>query len=436
MSARVKNPIEKSIKDISNEWKQFSCHEEHRLLQWQLNQENSDLVRAFIQLQVTGNGEELDFFVQFKSNFTSPQQYTLSLREELMEQYASMQQVLKQEKQELEDWQTPAIEIPSSEQHILLSHWQSFLDHYGHLFLNWVLVLTPTQIDSINDWQTWLFNTVKVLPKSMKLLILDSDEKPLFKTLLDAENPYIVSSCSKAKMSDAMDKVLQEADDGSESSAYQQHYTKLVRLAANNGDENHASDVAKSAYNIATEKGWFDQQVTVLLTYASLLLNQNKSEHSLSYYTKAIDLCKENLETKPNPAAPKLLVQSLTSKATAYFNHQAYQQAADTYAEAAEVAKLGGDHIMSMENWRMSGYCQQQLQQKQAANDACINALISGEQLAENIRPDTTLPFVGKMMQELGVLPNEVIQQEMMTLVGTDWEQRLQQMTQGESHNA
>jgi hypothetical protein len=183
------------------------------------------------------------------------------------------------------------------------------------------------------------------------------------------------------------------------------------------------------AINIAQQQqGWEHLEVAACVSMGSAMLKE-KSRHaeSLQLFEKACQSGQRAMQSG-NPVGAVVLCQALFAKGVAYLNVKEYGTAAQVYESIVPVAKeIKNGAFQTMEAWRMAGYCHEHGHRMQHAWDCNCAALDAAEDLDEQIRANSTLPYVGQALIRLSETLGKhqqlpLIRQKMETWVGPNWE--------------
>jgi hypothetical protein len=104
----------------------------------------------------------------------------------------------------------------------------------------------------------------------------------------------------------------------------------------------------------------------VCFSLGAAALEQDEDDEALEEYKKA-ELAAGEAKAAEDPAAPKLVLQSLLAQAAVHMKMVRYANAAETYERAVEAATEVEDLPAILDCWRLSGFCHERLADKPEA---------------------------------------------------------------------
>ena len=428
MNGKPKNAIERRIDYLAGLWNQFAEDSTPRLMRWVGDPDELKMVNILFDLQEEENGELPDMFIRLEVPFQDESRYAF----ELIEAFVAG---IDASREEIADaglspnWTPPS--LPTNDGYkALLSVCQSFYDYYQDIMERLVLVLAPENVNDGEAFQRWLLLMVRSgLPETIRLTLLDIRQDPALDLLCQAEPTLVYSEELELEMPEAMQELAEEPMRPGPGPHFRRHFVALL-AAADKGDMDLLNKKATAAVGIAQKQGWHVLEASVYMAVGTANLNQQKLEFALKHFRQAADCSAAGTEGG-DPAGGRMFIQARFSEAAALLSAGQYAPAAEIYESVPPLAEAEGMPIFAVEGYRMAAYCHEVLQNQKTAWDFGLQALDAAEQLDEETRKNSTLPYVGQGLlrllgKEAAYRPLEKdIRLRMETLVGEDWEQNL-----------
>jgi tetratricopeptide (TPR) repeat protein len=427
--ARKKNAVERQVERLADQWNEFAEEAEPRLLRWLTESDSASLVIGFIEQQRAGDGEVPDLFLRFEIPFEQPDLYGGALVESFRQLYADLQ-ADEDARPGLEaagvklDWRCPEARGASGVA-AFAQACASFQRHYQNAFQHLAVALTPERISAAAEWEKWLLSLVRAdLPPSVRVVVLDSATDPFLKGLAQAEPQRVRTVAVEADMNKVAQEAMREAGGEGPGVAFRRHFVELT----NAKDKAGAGRSAEAALSIASEHGWLPLQVAVHVALGAAYQRSGDGALALDAYRKAGEVSKAAAD-KGDPTGPALIVQSRFAEGAALMSEGRFAEAARVYEEAAAAAADRKDHLMTLEGWRMAASCHEAAGAIEPSWACGGKALDVGAMLDDQVRPNSTLPFVGQGLLRLTKRQayadrDREVRQRMTQLVGPDWEKK------------
>lgn len=426
-----KNPIEKEVDKLSEQWEEF-VDSELPILRWLIDPDANQIAFAFVKVQEEFGEDTSDFFISLYSDFKQPDSHGFTLAEELNKAVASGLAEMDEENKDF-TWQAPDLSRVRSGYDALIKSSQAVIDGFGGYFENLVLVVSPVNIADGKKYLEWwsqvcrVHRDYSVWPKKLKLVVFDNARVPAMNELAGAWPDEICSMTPPLDLRGAINKVLAEADDGTPGAKFRQHFVDL-----NYGvQENDLAAIEKSsqaALDIAGKHQWYDMWVSVLMLRASGLLNLGNPKRALQDYRQAQRFAE--LGVRENKlGCDKLWLQALISEGSALLSLREYQDAAEVYRKSAELADQQGDAMMCMDSWRMESFCYEQLKKRDPAWQSAIKALQAARKIDPQQVANTTAFYVGEALMRVAPDTHQRQQADdaMKQLLGPAWQDMFKQ---------
>lgn len=427
--ASPKNPIEQRLDYLSGLWNEFAKDPEPRLLRWVLDDDGVRMVELLIELQNEEVGDIPDLFIRFEVPFTDIQSYPLELLKSLNDQYKESLKEIAEEGLPT-DWQCPSPQPEESGVQAFARACMSFREYYKGKMLALALFLAPSQISSMEHWRDFLLALVRFgLPPTIRITVIDHLDRQIFNELCEAEPKLTKTITPELDMPGALEEIAETAEGVGPGNDFRKLFVRLSNTAAK-GNVKAVNKLATAALRIAKKQKWFDLQTAVQMVLGAMHIGKGAAVEALAAYREAGKLAVQ-AEQSGHPAGGKLVVQTRFAEAGALLGDGKYAEAAPLYEGITPLAKAQNDPFLELEAWRMAAYCYEISEQLKDSWRCGNQALDTGERLDEELRPNSTLPFVGQQL--LGILARQnanrkyeqEIRRRMVALVGEDWEEKL-----------
>jgi tetratricopeptide (TPR) repeat protein len=422
-----KNAIEKRINELTDIWNEFAQESEAIMLRWLLVPDEDRMIDLFLEMQNEELSDIPDLFIRFEEPFENPSQYGFVLQRALCSKYDEIREGIGEEGL-LKDWKCPLPQPGDIPSFINCCH--SFSEYYVDLMENLVVVLTPDKITDIRSWERWLIHLVSAdLPPGLKVMVIDSLSSPILKDLADISADRVKSIAPNLNMPAALEELVQDIPGHTPGHVFRRLFVALSN-AAGAGDLKKSQKAANSALAIATKEKWPQMQIVIHMALAGAFIGAGKFEAALAPYQQAEQIAVTAAE-EGDPAAAKLIVKTKMAQASSLIAQSRYDEAAEIYESAAAVAENQQDHFMSLENWRMSAYCRETTEQFDHSWRSGLLAIQSAEKMDEDLRVNSTLPYVGQGLVRVAARREDsegakMIEQRMIELIGPEWQAGLE----------
>jgi len=422
-----KNAIEKRIDELTDIWNEFAQNPETRALRWLLVADEARMIDLFLEMQNEEISDIPDLFIRFEAPFENPAHYGFILRQALCDQYEESREDIGQEGLAT-DWTCPLPQpgdLPT-----FINSCRSFGEHYSELMENLVVALIPETVADASAWEQWLLDLVNAeLPPNLKIMVVDFLDSPALERLAQEAEERVQSVAPALDMPGAMEELVRDVPGHGPGHTFRRLFVALTN-AAEAGALNKCQKAADSALAIATKEKWPQMQVVIHMALGGAFIGAGKFDDALASYQKSEQIAVAANEAE-DPAAPKLMLQSKMAQGSALIGQSRYADAAAVYESAAALAENQQDHFMILENWRMAAYCQEKLEQIDRSWDAGQLAIQAAEKMDDDLRANSTLPYVGQGLLRIAEKRDdskgaEMVEQRMVALIGPDWKAKLE----------
>ena len=426
--AAEKNPIEQRLDYLEGIWNAFVQNPNARLLRWVVDDDGVRLVELLIDLQNEEVGTIPDLFIRFDLPFTDPETYANGLLRSLKEQYEASRKDIESETLPA-DWTLPIPQADETPMQTLLAALASFADYYRSTTSTVAVFLDPSERQMPAQWSAFLAALLQhEIPATLRFTVIDHVDRPVLGTLGEQAPTLVMSAAPDLDLPGALEEIADGAEGVGPGNDFRKLFVRLGNLAAK-GDVRATNKTAVAALRIARKHHWHDLQTAVYMVLGAMY-TAKRDPLALKAYQYAHRAAAE-AQKSGNPAGGKLVVQTRFAEAAVLVGDEKYAQAASLYEEIGPLAKGQDDAFLEMEAWRMASYCHEMENAPSDAWRCGQHALEAGERLDDELRANSTLPYVGQRL--LGLLKENnadrkyerQVQERMVALVGENWQDKL-----------
>jgi len=416
------NPVERRFMDAHSDWMKFAQNKSARLLYWQTNEPDQELIKVYFQ----GQQDLSRAVLLLDYDFNDGDQYASDLSKEIIDFYEKSRE--GSEKYGIKaDWQPPEKNRRETQTQYLLSITNSLMQHHPDVFPGMVLVFRPLQIKKPQAFERWLDTllqdnqTPPWQSDRIRFVLYGTDEKPL--PWLRQQHPQRVQIVTgKYRMETVPRELVAASGERGPSGRFRRLFVELSETLAHN-DPARLEKLRSAALQISTQEKWFDQSVVIHLLAGAAYLKWQTHKNALDAYQQAVDCAKQAVQTQ-HPAGNKLMVNALFGLASVWLTQGDHRHAVPCYTQAAPYAEADKDGLLSVEAWRMAGYCLDQLKMPDQADEAGFKALQAGLWIDPPLRTNSNLPLVvDRMLKRIGAFgkPGNRLNELLTALYGPDW---------------
>ncbi|MDH5547059.1 MAG: hypothetical protein OEZ43_15815 [Gammaproteobacteria bacterium] len=395
-----KNPIEKRIDKLTDQWNAFAQNEDARVLRWCCaDDDERRMIEAFIKLEDSDGGSTPDLFIPFDVSFESKADYGARLARALIDLYAASQEELGNDHIK-NQWSPPARQQEQNRTNYFFQCCLSFQEYHAEMLECLVLVLVPGDYSDIADFQRWILEFLSLnLPPTIRIILVENKNKELYGQLSHVGKELVETVDADLNMADAITEVARNVPGNAPGNRFRRFLVGMNTAAAK-GNLRAALKSGRKALQIAEQQQWPHMQCVVYMGLGSLFLGQKDITKAVQSYQRSYHVALAAEETG-DEVAPKLVLQSQLATASAFLAEANYKQAVGFYLQSAPLAKKVKDPFMIVESLRMAAYCYEQLTEYEDAWKCGNKALEFGERIPENERENTTLPFVAQGLERV-----------------------------------
>ncbi|KVQ94639.1 hypothetical protein [Burkholderia ubonensis] len=396
------NPVERRFMDAHMDWMSFAKDKAARLMIWQTDETDAQLVRLYFQVQ-----DETSCAVRtMRASFVNESSYAKVLTDELVAFYDSRRDASNAQRLRA-DWQVPRNDGANPVLYLLMVA-DSLMRHHPDIFPALVFVLEPAQVRDEAAWSRWLdglLSAIAAAPKlgeRVRIVVPRTDVAPLA-GLLQRHQDAVRVVLGKYSMASVPREVLAESGERGSSGEFRRQFVMLTETIEG-GNPARLEELRAAALKVAEREQWFDQCVVVHLIAGAAYLKSRDRERATDAYRSAADSGMRAVEAG-HPAGHKLVANGLFGEASVHLMHKDYAHSAYCYERAAASTTAARDGLMTVEAWRMSAVCWERAGEREHALEAGFNALDAGLMIDESMRANSNLPLVVEwMVSQLGAL--------------------------------
>lgn len=385
------NPVERRFMDAHLDWLRFAKDQAARLMIWQTDEADAQLVRLYFQAQ-----QETSCAVRpMRAGFTDEAHYAQALADELIAFYESRRGASDAQGVRA-DWHAPLPEGHDPTLY-LLRITDSLMRHHPDIFPALVFVLEPEHVHDEAAWVRWIDGLLSVIASCarVRFVVTCIDVEPFAPLLARHANEVRVVH-GRYSMSSVPRELLAASGESGASSEFRRLFVMLTEVI-DGGSPARLDELRAAALKVAERERWFDQCVVVQLIAGAAYLKWRDHERAIDAYQQAADSGMRALDAG-HPAAHKLVANGLFGEASVHLTHKDFARAAYCYERAAASTIAAQDALLTVEAWRMSAVCWERAGEREHALEAGFNALDAGLMLDESMRMKGNLRLVVEWM--------------------------------------
>ncbi|RQZ71258.1 hypothetical protein [Burkholderia sp. Bp9004] len=396
------NPIERRFMDAHTDWMNFAKEQDARLMIWQTDETDAELVRLYFQVQ-----DETSCAVRtMRASFVNEAEYAKALTDELIAFYDSRREGSDAQGVRA-DWQAP-YDDGKNPLLYLFAVADSLMQHHPDIFPAMVFVLEPGKVRDDAAWVRWiddLLSIISVAPRlaeRVRFVVPRIDIAP-FAALKQRHRAAVRVVHGKYSMASVPRELLAESGERGPSGEFRRHFVMLTEMIEG-GNPARLEELRAAALKVAEREQWFDQCVVVHLIAGAAYLKWRDREKAIDAYRSAASSGMRAVEAG-HPAGHKLVANGLFGEASVHLTHKDYAHSAYCYERAVASTTAAKDGLMTVEAWRMSAVCWERAGEREHALEAGFNALDAGLMIDEPMRANSNLPMVVEwMVSQLGAM--------------------------------
>jgi hypothetical protein len=422
-----KNPIERRVDRVSDQWTEFAEAPNARLLCWIAKPDERPMVDAFIGVESDGEAGTLpDLFLRLRSPFAASPPYGVALRGEIWEQAESLQAGMDPPPKTR--WAPPEWDRRESDVAFLVRTCGSFIEHFklpAHL----ALLLEPGGVSDVGAFQVWLQQAIGLAPANVRFIVVDDSEARELAPLVRAEPVRVAARLLDLDMAGARLQLSQEAGNLDTPGGKFRHLFVKLTNALGAKDVQGALGYGQMALAITAAQGWFALAVPVHFALGAALAGLGRTEEANQHYGSA-EIAATEGERAGDATCTKLKPQARMVRGGLLINMRMYRLAAQVFTETVPMAVAAADPRMVLDCYRLASFSYEQDGQYDKAWQLGVDGLGHAHKMDKEALNTSTLPYLGEGLMRLTRRPEYSgsglrIEREMVALLGrTDWQPR------------
>lgn len=389
------NPVERRFMIAHADWLRFANDRDARLMIWQTNEADAQLVRLYFRAQ-----EELSCAViRLRSEYLDEARYAHALTNEIVRFYDSRRDASNVQGMRA-DWQAPPYRGTDPILH-LLSVSDSLMQRHPDIFPALIFVLEPAQIHDESAFSGWLGKLLTVLKTAPRLgervrFVLPRTGVESLAPLAERHRDVVCLARGQYTMASVPRELLAESGERGASGQFRRLFVELGETVGS-GDPATLERLRTQALEISERERWFDQCTVAHLISGAAYLKWRDHARAIDAYRSAARSGEQAVEAG-HPAGHKLVAHGLFGEASVHLTQKAFALAAYCYERAAASMSAAKDALMTVEAWRMSAVCWERAGEREHALEAGFNALDAGLSIDESMRVNSNLRLVVEWM--------------------------------------
>ena len=348
------NPVERRFMDAHADWMSFAKDKAARLMIWQTDETDSELVRLYFQVQ-----DETSCAVRtMRASFVDESGYAKALTDELVAFYDSRREGSDAQGVRA-NWQPP-FDDGKNPLLYLFAVADSLMQHHPDVFPAMVFVLEPAKVRDDAAWVRWMDDVLSIIAIAPQLaervrFVVPRIEIAPFAVLMQRHRAAVRVVQGKYSMASVPRELLAESGERGPSGEFRRHFVMLTEMIEG-GSPARLEELRAAALGVAEREEWFDQCVVVHLIAGAAYLKWRDRERAIEAYRSAVGSGTRAVEAG-HPAGHKLVANGWFGEASVHLTHGDYAHSAYCYERAVASTTAAKDGLMTVEAWRMSAVC-------------------------------------------------------------------------------
>jgi hypothetical protein len=421
--ASRRNPVEKRLGLVHDEWVEFSALPNARVLCLLVTPDEVPMVDAFVAIESdAGAGTLPDLFVRLTSAFEAATPYGFALCGEFLPIAQAMHQGL--EDPATAAWTPPRANRGEDDVSLWVRTCASFAQHYA-IPDQFACVLLPNAVADFAAFQHWLQRFAQQAPPKLRAIVLDDAKGPSLTPLVKAEPVRVIAKPLDLDMPGARLELSQEAGGLDTPGGQFRHLFVKMSNALGAMKLAEAEAFGAQALAITEAQSWFALAVPIHFALGAANAGAGQAAAANERYVKAERAAIEG-EKAGDPTCIRLKAQARMARGGLLVGIGQYLAAAKLFTETVPLATAAQDPRMVLDCYRLTSFSYEQAQKYPDAWQAGIEGLGYAKQLDQETRQTSNLPYLGEGMLRIAARPEYNaslrIEQEMVGLLGRrDW---------------
>jgi len=418
------NAISQRLEVLQSHYHTFHNDDKVKVLLWLIEADEYAMIEKFMDIEASIDATSPDLFIKFGAPFINAPGYAKSLTEELNALVESYQEETAGNGVAI-SWQLDKLSEAEQKTPKLFTHnLSTFGKSLEDLETNVLAFLAPHEIRNFSKMENWLLDAIQAgIPDNVRFMLVDFVENRVFNKL--SASPQVLAIEAALDMPNAMKELASAAGSDNPGTHFQFAFIDLSKAASKRETEK-VEKYANQAMEIAVAQGWLHLQVAVHMTVGSFWMQLKNDEKALKSFDAAIHLAENSIKLKET-VATKLLSNALFSKAAVFVGMGNFENAATIYESIVPLTTEDKDYYMTMEAWRMAGFCRESTRSLDKSYANYQNALETAALLEKETLQDSSLYYTGTALlkineQKYGDYRKAVwIEEKMSGLLGPNW---------------
>lgn len=423
------NPINDRLIQLRDQWVEFTANKAS-LFKWNLVPDEMQMLDTLVLVEADEAGELADLLFYYKGEFKDDANYCLDIVNFIESKVKEM--LLDESDPDPFHWNAPPPNEDEDSQDYLFRVLASLYSDLSELVETIGLILLPQAVSKPGKWIQWLYDWTKVATgqDAVKVAFIDQSDGLIYENLLSEAGSEILNTTANLNMPEALNKVAEDADDGSPGGAYRKEFVNMMNWVGK-GDIDNATVSGDRAVAIAEEHKWFNLQIPIFMALAGASMNNEQVTESYDYYLKAEESADKCIE-EGSDEGKKLKIHTIFGACSVLIKTKQYAMAAERYLEASEFAAENDDNVNYFESLRMATVCLDKAKKRKDAWEQGNFGLDAVDSFSDEEREQALVGQLGltlwKITKKLTFRKHRAELEERMTeLCGENWKEEAEE---------
>lgn len=425
------NPINERLIKTRDQWVEFTANNAS-LLKWNLVADEVQMVETLVLVEADEAGELADLLFFNRDVFTEEESYCSSIVDFLNEKVK--EQLFDESDPEAFNWKAPERDEGEDCQIHLFRVLKSLYNDLDGLAETIGLILHPQMVMHPGKWVQWLYDWTQIASgqDTIKIAWLDLSDGLLYENLIPEAGNEILEIDADLNMPEAMEKIAEDADDGSPGAQYRKEYVKMMN-SIGEGDLENATAAGNRANAIAGEHKWFNLQIPIFMALAGASMGQEQITESYDYYLNAEEAADKTISEGHEEEGKKLKIYAIYGACSVLIRTKQYAMVAERYLEVADFAEANEDNINHIEALRMATVCYDKAKKRKEAWEKGNLGLDAAMLLSDEDKEQVAVGQLGlalwRITKKLTFRKYRAeLDERMMTLCGENWREEAEEV--------
>lgn len=418
------NAITQRLGILTSLYQEFFDNDDAKICYWFLEADEFPMIEQFFDIETSINASFPDLLIKFLSVFENQATFGQQLVGELTELVNWYKEELGDDGETI-NW-TPLSLEDNSGPDVFVQNLSAFANGLEDLDDPVVAFISPTYMEDYKQMEQWLLKALQLpMPSNVRFMVVDFIDNQIFPNLANDPTGKVMVIQPELDMKQAMKELALAGGSTHPGTQFQVIFVDLSH-AATKGQMDNVQRYAEKALEIVVAEGWYHLQVAVHSTVGTAWGNVKENEKALEAYEKAVKAAKLAIKND-DPIGAKLLANALFAKASVLINTKDFETALEVYEGIADITTEAEEHYLTMEAWRMAGFCLERNKQPEQAYSRYENSVESAGLLDKEILEDSTLSYTGQAMLKINddffndFQKTNWIEERLTALLGENW---------------